>query len=75
MHGDVIGLYLLSYGGIHLGRVEPILPWVVTKPRSPVPASLHLVALQLKPRFESTGASALHKILFGFSQGTQEIGF
>ncbi len=38
--------------------------WVVSTPRFPVPASLHLLALQLKPsllaRLESAGASVLH---------------
>ncbi len=43
--------------GIHPGRVEPASPnisdvsWVVRTPRPPVPASLHLLAFQLKPRW------------------------
>ncbi len=42
-------------GGIHPGRVEPAsprhgnVPWVGSTTRSPVPSSLHLLALQLKP--------------------------
>ncbi len=40
--------------GIHSGRVEPASPimvffsWVGSMPRSPVPASLHLLTLQFK---------------------------
>ncbi len=39
--------------------------WVVRTPGSPVPASLHLLALQLKPSL--SGGSALHTLSFGFN--------
>ncbi len=50
---------------IHSGRVEPTSSmekygddsWVVGTLRSPVPASLHLLALQLKPSLSGLGAS------------------
>ncbi len=48
---------------------------VISAPRPPVPASLHLLDLQLKPswlaRFESARASALyiHTLPFGFNPG------
>ncbi len=47
-----------SCGGIHSGRVEPASPMEIfiadasrlaSTPRFPFPASLHLLALQLKP--------------------------
>ncbi len=49
-------------GGIHPGRVEPASPmhddvsWVGSTPRSPIPASLHLLAMQLKPSVSSLWA-------------------
>ncbi len=61
-------------------RIEPTSPrenhgdvsWVVNTPRSLVPTSLHLLALQLKPsllaRFVSAVVLALHIIIpFGFN--------
>ncbi len=36
-------------GGLSRRPNIGVVPWVVSTPRSPVPASLHLVALQLKP--------------------------
>ncbi len=47
----------IACGRIHPGRVEPASPreshgdvsWVVSTPRSPVPVSMYLLALQLKP--------------------------
>ncbi len=64
-------ILICTGGGIHRERVEPASPilhgdvsWVGSTPRSTVQASLHLLALQLKPswpvRFESAVASALH---------------
>ncbi len=54
-----------------------VIAWVVSKPRSPVPASLYLLALQLKPSLPR--ASDLHTLPFGFNPGdttgTQGIGF
>ncbi len=65
-------------GGIHPERGD--VPWEVSTPRSPVPASLHLLdfAAQAKPvRFVRAGASALHTLPFSFNSdvatGTQEI--
>ncbi len=56
-----------TLGSIHSGRVGPASPrhggvsWVASTLRSPVEASLHLLALQLKPRLSglSAGASTL----------------
>ncbi len=56
--------------------------WVIRTPWSPVPVSLHLLALQLKPslpvRFEIAWAPALHTLPFGFNPSdatvTQGIG-
>ncbi len=53
--------------------------WIGSTPRSPVPASLHLLALQLKPvRFENAGVSVLQITHFSFNPGgatgTQGIG-
>ncbi len=53
-----------TYGSIHSGWVEPAsqrakhydVSWAVSTPRSPVPASLHLLALQLKPSLSGLGA-------------------
>ncbi len=65
-----VGLQWCICSVIHPGRVDPVSPrhgdvsWVGSTPRSPVLASLHSEALQLKPRllarFESAGVSALH---------------
>ncbi len=56
LNANRIGL-AMSCGGINPGRVELASPrvkhgdvlWVVSTPRPPVPASLHLLALQIKP--------------------------
>ncbi len=57
-------------GGIHPGQVVPLSPrenhgdvsWEVSTQRSPVPASLHLLALQLKPSM--LGLRAPEHLLF-----------
>ncbi len=50
-----------------------LVSWIVSTSRSPVPASMHLLALQLKPSWpvqvESAGASALHILPFGLNPG------
>ncbi len=50
--------------------------WVDSTPRSPVPASLCVLALQLKPKM--SGASVLHALPFDFNPsdatGTQRVG-
>ncbi len=79
LHSDIRVLY--PWIGVYLRRVEPASPrenhgdvsWVVSTPRSPAPAPLHLLALQLKAKpvlFESAEASALHTPTpFGFNPG------
>ncbi len=74
MTSTIVGR-LLAYLSRHSAMENHVnVSWVVSKPRSPVPALLHLLALQLRPSwlasFESAGASALHITLpFGFSPG------
>ncbi len=52
---DELGLLTCDCAGIRPGGVEPASPrhgdvlWVGSTPRSPVPTSLHLLVLQLKP--------------------------
>ncbi len=52
--------------------------WIVSTPRSPVPASLHLVASQLKPSMSGLRASERPLFHFGFNPsdatGTQKKG-
>ncbi len=61
----IVFLLTCSCGGIHQGRVEPASPidssgnvsWIISTSRSPVPASLQVLALQLKPSLPSLRTS------------------
>ncbi len=61
-----ICLLACTCGGIHPGRVEPASPrhgnvsWVGSMPRPSVLASLHLLALQLKPSLSGLRAPSMH---------------
>ncbi len=60
-----------AYGGIHPGRVRPAssrhcdVSWASSAPRSPVPAPLHLLVLQLKSTLTLFDVSMLLGLLGG----------